>query len=114
MAQDRKLDSRNALIALLGRPVLIDSFALSPTETDVTAQLEEDGLYLISSSGGATIQIDTNATLTDATAIQAGGITLTAGSPFRTFLKDTYRYIKVTNSDAALSDPVYINIFKLA
>lgn len=114
MAQDRRLDSRKALIALMGTPVFVSSFSLSPSEYSATAQLEEDGLYLVSSSGGATVVVDTNATLTNIGAIQAAGITLTAGVPYRVFLRDTYRYIKVANTDASLPDPVYINVFKLS
>lgn len=114
MAQDRKLDSRKALIALMGTPVLVESFVLTPTDIDVTDILEEDGLYMVSASAGATIVVDTNATVTTQSAILEAGISITAGVPYRVFLRDTYRYIKISNTDVALTDPVYINVFKLS
>lgn len=113
MAQDRRLDTRKALIALMGTPVLVDSFTLFATEYDGTTQLEEDGLYLVSSTGLVAIQMDTVITLTGAEAIIAGGVFAGSGVPYRVFLQDTYRFIKLAHADPVTS-PIYVNVFKLS
>jgi hypothetical protein len=93
---DRGLDARKAVMALFGRPTLVAHYSLTTTNVQVSAQLEENGLYMFQADCECNVRFQFDNTEEDATTVRNEGVYVPAGGTYKFFLKNDTRYISMT------------------